>query len=399
MADGYDRNSKRNHYSPLRANASADVNKYFEVKVGIKHGGIYFSQTMVISNYCVYNNFNRKLVTKEYVSYHVSILGNMTYQLRFEFNRIIVKLATQKPQESHSEHENSFLPGIHHSKNAYELHSLCTKAKVDNAFLSTDFVCFRGLLTEVMCTPYENREGWIICATKYHGTIYLCAYDTPSRMAQRENETEMQKKMSSWGYKFEQYMTDGSNVTDPVDENEEYCCVLRSRLGVHSMVYGAEVDGADPQLYRTPHADLSAFVELKTSKELVKDRDYNTLHSCKLKVYVEKVLNAQPRIILAFDTTSSVVKAVANVNFAQVGNSGRDHWQPNTMFNFLDQFLGFVKQQVTIDDPRVVYQFQRQPNNGNIHCTFYKQDPQWTFLPDWFYSKIFTSDAKFTLSN
>lgn len=44
---------------------------------------------------------------------------------------------------------------------------------------------------------------------RYRGTIYLCAYETPEKLAQRENETEVQKKMCSWGYKFEHFMTEG----------------------------------------------------------------------------------------------------------------------------------------------------------------------------------------------
>ena len=32
----------------------------------------------------------------------------------------------------------------------------------------------------------------------------------------------------------------------PAVESAEFCCVLRSRLGRHSLVYGAEVDGVDP---------------------------------------------------------------------------------------------------------------------------------------------------------
>ena len=32
----------------------------------------------------------------------------------------------------------------------------------------------------------------------------------------------------------------------PAVESAEFCCVLRSRLGSHSLVYGAEVDGVDP---------------------------------------------------------------------------------------------------------------------------------------------------------
>lgn len=53
---------------------------------------------------------------------------------------------------------------------------------------------------------------------------------------------------------------------------------MRSRLENHSLVYGAEVDGADPEKYKNPHSDLSAFVELKTSKELNTDRDLRSLY-------------------------------------------------------------------------------------------------------------------------
>lgn len=48
--------------------------------------------------------------------------------------------------------------------------------------LSTDFVAFRGLLTTIMCTPYEKREGWQIFAVKYKGTIYLRQMDTEAKI-------------------------------------------------------------------------------------------------------------------------------------------------------------------------------------------------------------------------
>ena len=34
-----------------------------------------------------------------------------------------------------------------------------------------------------------------------------------------------------------------NNEVQPVNENEEFCCIFRSRLGGHSIVYGAEMDG------------------------------------------------------------------------------------------------------------------------------------------------------------
>ena len=32
-----------------------------------------------------------------------------------------------------------------------------------------------------------------------------------------------------------------------MNENEEFCCVFRSRLGAQSIVYGAEMDGFRPK--------------------------------------------------------------------------------------------------------------------------------------------------------
>lgn len=73
-------------------------------------------------------------------------------------------------------------------------------------------MCFRGLLTQIMCTPFEESEGWIICAKQYDGTIFLCAFDTEEKIRRQQNETERQKQMCSWGYKFEQYMLSGKLI-------------------------------------------------------------------------------------------------------------------------------------------------------------------------------------------
>ena len=107
--------------------------------------------------------------------------------------------------------------------------------------LSTDFVCFRGLCTTIMCTPYERREGWQIFAVKHRGTIYLRQMDTEAKMKADKNMSQRQKDMSSWGYKFEQYMQDDLRKEDresrferkPVNENEEFCAVYRYYFALH----------------------------------------------------------------------------------------------------------------------------------------------------------------------
>ena len=67
----------------------------------------------------------------------------------------------------------------------------------------------RGVILALLYTLCNKREGWVIYAAKFKGIIYLCA-------CRREKETEfdlsrtlLQKRMDSWGYKFEQYMLRG----------------------------------------------------------------------------------------------------------------------------------------------------------------------------------------------
>ena len=99
----------------------------------------------------------------------------------------------------------------------------------------------------LLCTPYERRDGWIIDVVRWRGTLYLCQVDTNKRKEERRNESRRQKQMSSWGYKFEQLMTsavpgEAPNTEIPVNENEEFCCLFRTRIGKVSVVYGAEMD-------------------------------------------------------------------------------------------------------------------------------------------------------------
>lgn len=78
-----------------------------------------------------------------------------------------------------------------------------------NSVLAADFVCFRGLLRLLMCTPYEYRDGWIILATKYKGTIYLCAEETVKQKTDRQNMSGDTKRILSYGFKFEQFILTG----------------------------------------------------------------------------------------------------------------------------------------------------------------------------------------------
>lgn len=77
--------------------------------------------------------------------------------------------------------------------------------------MKPEFVSYRGLLSALWKTPFEEQDGWIICAAKFEGTIYLCAFDTEEAKKRKANETPREKMMCSWGYKFEQFTLTGKH--------------------------------------------------------------------------------------------------------------------------------------------------------------------------------------------
>ena len=121
--------------------------------------------------------------------------------------------------------------------------------------LNTDFITWRGHLTKIMCTPYEKREPWQMAATLYNGTIYMSEVETEEGKERRQNMDPKHREMCYWGYKFEDYVTtpirkngesDGTEKKEqspvPVNTNEGFITVTRTRVEGHSLVFGAEVD-------------------------------------------------------------------------------------------------------------------------------------------------------------
>lgn len=72
------------------------------------------------------------------------------------------------------------------------------------------FVSHRGLLSTVMKSPFEYRDGWRICASKFKNFIFLCAFytDEKKELLARPPSPRTQR-FEYWGYKFEQYLLTG----------------------------------------------------------------------------------------------------------------------------------------------------------------------------------------------
>ncbi|XP_037579821.2 decapping and exoribonuclease protein isoform X2 [Dermacentor silvarum] len=80
------------------------------------------------------------------------------------------------------------------------------------------FVCRRGTLHSVLCTPYDRPNDWLVGATQHRGVVYLRAFDTEAWKEQfkRRTSDHSADHFTYWGYKFEQYMTSGEKKVQPI---------------------------------------------------------------------------------------------------------------------------------------------------------------------------------------
>jgi len=261
--------------------------------------------------------------------------------------------------------------------------------------LHTDLVCYRGLLTTLLCTPYEGREGWEVEVVKWRGTMYLKQRETAERRRQRERETERQRTMSSWGYKFEQYLstpTPGTSpdTSEPVNESEEFCCVFRSRVGGLSMVYGAEMDAytSVKELDRREHLSPDKFVEMKTSREVENDRQARTFRRFKLlKWWAQSFLVGTPEVLCGWRDDDGVVWRLESFTVRNIPKAG-EGWQPNVCFNFLTSVLTKLRE-VVEEGLDKVWELSYNPHRGLEVQRCRVQGGEHPVLPPWYTNQIF----------
>uniref|UniRef100_A0A1I8EK43 Decapping nuclease n=1 Tax=Wuchereria bancrofti TaxID=6293 RepID=A0A1I8EK43_WUCBA len=154
-------------------------------------------------------------------------------------------------------------------------------SSLDKVCHGADFICWRGTLTRIACSPYEYLDGWRLAVVRYKSVIFICEFPTSEKILRLKSMSDRDKRMTYWGYKFEQYMTSDSlsvifsheflevsqeepHINEPVTNLGEFDVVVKARLGGRKegfrILYSGETDCID--------AD-GEYVELKTQcKEL-----------------------------------------------------------------------------------------------------------------------------------
>merc|ERR1712061_549880 len=183
--------------------------------------------------------------------------------------------------------------------------------------------------------------------------------------------------MQSWGYKFEQYMMSdtvngGPDPTPPVVESEEFCCMFRTRMGAHSIVYGAEMDGLEvggADGLQGDDIDLNgeAFVELKTSRIVEHPGQERSLKKFKqIKWWCQSFLVGVPKLVCGFRDDDGIVEKIVQYSVNNLPKSCSEYWQPNVCMSFLDAALTHIKAEMSQVDENVVASFNWHPRGTQI---------------------------------
>lgn len=258
-------------------------------------------------------------------------------------------------------------------------------------WVPTDFVCFRGLLTMVMCTPYEKNDDWIICATKWKGIIFLCARETDKKHLYKEQMTDRDRQFISWGFKFEQYMSsdkpDGvPDVRKPVNELEELCVMFRTKLSNHHLLFGAEMDGVKSMTRINSCSELAEaeFIELKTSRQIETARQNHNFKRFKLiKWWAQSFLVGTRQIVCGFRDDRGMVHKLEDFEVIKLHKMAGNVWDPSVCMNFCDRFLSFVQRVVVEEGPDTVWKFEWRPHE-DVTAVRIPGPSELSFLPAWF---------------
>uniref|UniRef100_A0A452Z182 Decapping nuclease n=1 Tax=Aegilops tauschii subsp. strangulata TaxID=200361 RepID=A0A452Z182_AEGTS len=122
------------------------------------------------------------------------------------------------------------------------------------------FVTYRNNLNKILATAYL-KDPWKMGVHKRNGVVYLDVHKLPERP-----QSEIERRRCFWGYSFENLATENSIDEDGsgIDANVEYCSVIKTKLGAHRIVMGAEMDCCD-----STDDGRRFYVELKTSREVL----------------------------------------------------------------------------------------------------------------------------------
>jgi len=239
------------------------------------------------------------------------------------------------------------------------------------AKLETDFVTWRGMMTKIMIVPFSNLDSWEMNATKFQDTVFIEESHQKKLDSRQEQYSQApvrgamsQDLMSYWGYKFETISlldrhwcyTDRSEIETreeaQVSNYAQYCSIVRTGFGKSKIVIGGEVDAVFDVKPPVLGASVN-WVELKTTAELVNEKEVNKYERKLLKFWAQSFLLGVPKIIVGFRDQQGWLQRLEELDTQaipdKIQKTGRRLWDGQTCINFASAFLEWLKATIDTD--------------------------------------------------
>ncbi|KAH3703809.1 decapping and exoribonuclease protein-like [Dreissena polymorpha] len=180
-----------------------------------------------------------------------------------------------------------------------------------------------------------------------------------------------------------QYLTadeaDGKPKPDrQCNKKEEFDVVSKLEVNDHVLAYYYGVDAYDK--------DANCYVDIKTCKH-VPEHDERKLRIFQrhklLKWWAQCQLGAVSEVVGCYRDDSGIVTRLKRMPTREMPNSARE-WSANVCYNFLDQFLTWVKQRIpAVDADTRVHVFEYVPQSKIVRYSQTRDEAK-MFLPDWY---------------
>lgn len=137
-----------------------------------------------------------------------------------------------------------------------------------------------------------------------------------------------------------------------VNNNAQYCSVVRTGIGNHSIIIGGEVDAVEGCKPDDPN-DPIPYVELKTSEDFHPDdrRSAQKFERKLVRFWAQSFLLAVPKIIVGFRSRDGHLRRLQELKTIDiptiVKRQGDHTWDGNVCINFAAAFLDFLRQHIT----------------------------------------------------
>lgn len=186
------------------------------------------------------------------------------------------------------------------------------------------------------------------------GTLYFEEHLTDAALVEKEDMTPHHRLQSYYGYSFESWCTSSKPSTQEtlgghppgwggdVDTNVQWCGVVKSSLGDHSMIIGGEVDCVRGKY----NGDTRSLVELKTSLTIRNANDQARFEKKFLKFYFQSFLLGVPEIIVGFRTPSGELRSLQSfqtMNIPSLAIGKNNAWDPRVCLDWGHRFMSALK--------------------------------------------------------